>query len=111
MRDSEEVKVLPISAKTGTGISELKTALADSQKSLKEASTEQTLVTNLRHWQALTIANKALARVRTGLDSGIPSDLLAQDLREAIDSLGEIVGVITSDDVLGEIFGKFCIGK
>ena len=111
MRDSEEVKVLPISAKTGTGISELKTALADSQKSLKEASTEQTLVTNLRHWQALTAANKALARVRTGLDSGIPSDLLAQDLREAIDSLGEIVGVITSDDVLGEIFGKFCIGK
>ena len=111
MRDSEEVKVLPISAKTGTGISELKTALADSQKSLKEASTEQTLVTNLRHWQALTAANKALASVRTGLDSGIPSDLLAQDLREAIDSLGEIVGVITSDDVLGEIFGKFCIGK
>ena len=111
MRDSEEVKVLPISAKTGTGISELKTALADSQKSLKEASTEQTLVTNLRHWQALTAANKALASVRTGLDSGIPSDLLAQDLREAIDSLGEIVGVITSDDVLGEIFGRFCIGK
>ncbi len=110
-QDAGKTAVLSISAKAGAGIPELKTALADSQKSLNEASTEQTLVTNLRHWQALTAANKALSRVRSGLDSGIPADLLAQDLREAIDTLGEIVGAISSQEVLNTVFSRFCIGK
>ena len=69
------------------------------------------LVTNLRHYEALQHANESLAAVRRGLDEGIPTDLVAQDLREALYYLGSITGEITTDEVLGNIFGRFCIGK
>ena len=109
--EDTRLSLFPLSAKTGEGLSDLKEALADSQKGWKEASTEQTLVTNLRHYQALAAAKEALTRVRLGLTDSVPTDLLVQDLREAIDALGEIVGVISSQEVLNTVFSRFCIGK
>ena len=71
----------------------------------------KTYVTNLRHYQALKDAQSSLERVFAGIDSNLPTDLLAQDLREATDSLGSIIGEISSQDVLSNIFSHFCIGK
>ncbi len=104
------VSILPISAKTGAGISTLRTLLASSQRDLLGDS-DTTLVTNQRHVQALSEARESLRRVRSGLVSGLPTDLAAQDIREAVYHLGSIVGEIGSDEVLGNIFRNFCIGK
>ncbi len=102
--------IIPISAKTGSGVGNLRTHLADSQRDLL-ANSDTTLVTNQRHIQALTDARTSLLRVRSGLAAGLPTDLAAQDIREAIYHLGSIVGEISSDEVLGNIFRNFCIGK
>ena len=75
------------------------------------AGQDTTLVTNLRHIDALTHALDALTRVRSGLDTSLPTDLISQDIREALYHLGSIIGEISTDEVLGEIFGRFCIGK
>ena len=104
------VKIIPISAKTGSGIPDLRSVLAASQRDLLGDS-DTTLVTNQRHVQALTDARTSLLRVREGLASGLPTDLAAQDIREAIYHLGSIVGEISTDEVLGNIFRNFCIGK
>lgn len=69
------------------------------------------IVTNMRHYQALTKALTAIVRVREGLDIGLSSDFLAQDIRECMFHLGEISGHISTDEILGNIFSKFCIGK
>ncbi len=106
----EKVVKLSISAKTGFGLDELKRLLSDTQKS-QALDSDQTVVTNLRHYQALTEACAALERVGSSLSAGQTPDLLAEDLREALHHLGEITGEITTDEVLGEIFGRFCIGK
>ena len=106
----EVVKIIPISAKTGSGIDDLRAVLAASQRDLL-ADSDTTLVTNQRHVQALTDARTSLLRVREGLASGLPTDLAAQDIREAIYHLGSIVGEISTDEVLGNIFRNFCIGK
>jgi len=102
--------VIPISAKTGNGIPELKSLLSKTQKDLL-GDCDTTLVTNQRHLQALTDARTSLFRVRDGLASGLPTDLAAQDIREAIYHIGSIVGEISTDEVLGNIFRNFCIGK
>ena len=107
---AEVVKIIPISAKTGSGIDDLRAVLAASQRDLL-ADSDTTLVTNQRHVQALTDARTSLLRVREGLASGLPTDLAAQDIREAIYHLGSIVGEISTDEVLGNIFRNFCIGK
>jgi tRNA modification GTPase len=73
--------------------------------------TDQTIVTNARHYAALRAADGALEDVLTGLDTGITGDFVAQDIRRALAFLGEITGEIGVEDLLGEIFGKFCIGK
>ena len=105
-----DVQIIPISAKTGVGISDLRSVLAASQRDLLGDS-DTTLVTNQRHVQALTEARTSLLRVREGLAFGLPTDLAAQDIREAIYHLGSIVGEISTDEVLGNIFRNFCIGK
>ena len=69
------------------------------------------IVTNMRHYQALTKALTAIVRVREGLDIGLSHDFLAQDIRECMFHLGEISGHISTDEILGNIFSKFCIGK
>ena len=107
---SDTTEIVPISAKTGSGIENLREILAASQRDLLGDS-DTTLVTNQRHVQALSDARTSLLRVRQGLASGLPTDLAAQDIREAIYHLGSIVGEISTDEVLGNIFRNFCIGK
>ena len=107
---TSNITIIPISAKTGVGISELRADLASSQRNLL-AESDTTLVTNQRHLQALSDARTSLHRVRSGLASGLPTDLAAQDIREAIYHIGSIVGEISTDEVLGNIFANFCIGK
>ena len=107
---SDTAPIIPISAKTGSGISSLRSILASSQRDLL-ADSDTTLVTNQRHVQALADARTALLRCRDGLLTGLPTDLASQDIREAIYDLGSIVGEISTDEVLGNIFSNFCIGK
>jgi tRNA modification GTPase len=107
---SKEVKIIEISAKTGIGLQDLRQTLVKTQQNLL-ADSDTTLVTNQRHVQALTDSRTSLLRVRDGLASGLPTDLAAQDIREAIYHLGSIVGEISTDEVLGNIFANFCIGK
>ena len=108
--DKGEVKIIPISAKTGAGLSDLRSYLAFSQRDLLGDS-DTTLVTNQRHAQALSDARTSHLRVRESRASGLQTDLAAQDIREAIYHLGSIVGEISTDEVLGNIFANFCIGK
>lgn len=107
----DNCKVIPISAKTGKGLSTLTKTLGEIGSEIT-GSTDETLVTNVRHHEALVRAASALDRVRAGLHiATLPPDLIAQDLREALYHLGEIVGEITTDETLGNIFRNFCIGK
>ena len=108
--NDNEVKIIEISAKLGTGIDELRNILAETQKNVL-ADSDTTLVTNQRHVQALADARTSLLRVREGLADGLPTDLAADDLRLAIYSLSSIIGEISSQDVLINIFSSFCIGK
>ena len=101
---------LYISGKTGFGLSDLKKELALTQKDLS-SDFDHAIVTNSRHFEALNSAASALGRVKSSLSSGLTPDLLAEDLREALHYLGTITGEVTPDEVLGEIFGRFCIGK
>lgn len=104
------INIMPVSAKRQDGIQTLKSTLASMQKD-RLTGQDTTLVTNLRHVDALTHALDALTRVRSGLDTSLPTDLISQDIREALYHLGSIIGEISTDEVLGEIFGRFCIGK
>lgn len=102
--------VLLISAKSGTGIDELKEQL------LKFVNTgalrnNETLVTNSRHYDALLKALEEIEKVQMGIDAGLSGDLLAIDIREALYHFGEITGQVTNDELLGNIFANFCIGK
>ena len=102
--------ILDISALTGEGLDELRSRIAASY-SLAASAGDVSLVTNMRHYEALSRARADLAAVRSGLDSGTPTDLLAEDLRSAIRELSSIFGEIAPDEVLGSIFSKFCVGK
>lgn len=107
---NEKVVKLYISAKTGFGLDELRKLLSDSQKSATLDS-DQTIVTNLRHYQALMEASESLENVKRSLAAGQTPDLLSEDLRQALHHLGTILGEVTTDEVLGNIFEHFCIGK
>lgn len=106
----DAIGIMPISAKTGEGLDALRTTLSATQKDLL-ADSDTTLITNARHYEALSNARDALVRVRTGLSDALPTDLLTQDIREALYHIGSIVGEISTDEVLGNIFRNFCIGK
>ena len=99
-----------ISAKESDDIERLKRDIVYRTRSHK-VDGNATLVTNVRHYEALKHASESLLAVQTGLDEGIPTDLVAQDLREALYYLGSITGEITTDEVLGSIFSRFCVGK
>ncbi len=99
-----------LSAKTGEGVEELQ------QKLLKfintgELQNNNTIVTNSRHYSALLKALEEINRVQDGLNQNLSGDLLAIDIRQALHHFGEITGEITNDDLLGNIFANFCIGK
>ena len=78
---------------------------------VSEVKQGDVFVTNMRHYQSLLQTNESLERVLTGMDQGITGDFMAMDIRQALHYLGEITGEITSDDLLDNIFSKFCIGK
>jgi len=107
---NDKVVKLYISAKTGFGLDELRKLLSDSQKSATLDS-DQTIVTNLRHYQALMEASESLENVKRSLAAGQTPDLLSEDLRQALHHLGTILGEVTPDEVLGNIFERFCVGK
>lgn len=110
-REFAEFETLFISAKEKYGIDDLQQKLVSLFDS-RTVNITETIVTNARHADALRRTNGAIERIINGLSISIPGDLLAQDIREALVYLGEITGTqITSDDLLGNIFGKFCIGK
>lgn len=104
--------VIGLSARDGAGLNTLREAL------LQSAGTEtldqnDIVVSNSRHFEALSIARSALERALKGLHEGLPADLLSEEIRQVICHIGEITGrgVILSDEILGTIFSKFCVGK
>lgn len=99
-----------ISAKERLHTDELQELLYNAAK-LPELSDQDIMVTNMRHYEALKQAHTAIVRVQDGLNDRISGDFLSQDIRECLHYLGEITGQITTDEVLGNIFSKFCIGK
>ena len=103
-------KLIFISAKEDKHIDVLKERLVDTVLEGK-TSTDETIVTNARHYHALREVSSALTDIRKGLDNKLPGDLLASDIRRCLHWLGEITGEITTEDQLDYIFSKFCIGK
>jgi tRNA modification GTPase len=110
-KEFSEFDTLFISAKEKYGIDDLRQKLV-SLFDNRTVNVTETIVTNARHADALRRTNSAVERIINGLSLQVPGDLLAQDIREALVYLSEITGQqITSDDLLGNIFGRFCIGK
>ena len=99
-----------ISASRQLGTFELEDKLIE-LANIPEIGEQDIIVTNLRHYEALQNALTAIQRVSKGLQNDTPTDFLAQDIRECMHYLGEITGQISTDEILGNIFGKFCIGK
>jgi len=106
----EDIKALFISAKEHTHVNLLKKELVDKVTS-GNLQTENVIITNARHFEALQKVNDALVDIRKGMDEKIPGDLIALDIRRCLHYLGEITGQITNEDQLDYIFSKFCIGK
>lgn len=101
---------LGISARQGDGIEALCEALR-STVDTEGLYHGDAVVSNSRHYEALTAARESLGRALAGMDEGLPADLLSEEIRPVIRHLGEITGQITTDEILGNIFSKFCVGK
>lgn len=109
--DNVCMETISISAKNRKGIAELQELLVKAA-ALPEVTQNDVVVSNIRHYEALTHALEAIHRVQDGLEMNLSGDLISQDLRECLFHLAEIVGgEITNDEVLGNIFRNFCIGK
>lgn len=105
-----ETPILRVSAKTGEGVD----ALVELLKSAVDASAAyagDVIVSNQRHYEALTLAGESLDASLSALRGGLPSDLLSEDIRQVLYHLGTITGEISSEDILKNIFSQFCIGK
>ena len=102
--------IIDISAKNHTNVDRLKQVLASYAQTLT-ATAGNSVITNLRHYEALRNALTAIDRVEEGLEAHLSGDLLAIDIREALYHLGSITGEVTNDELLGNIFSRFCIGK
>lgn len=107
---AENEDMIFISAKKRQNLDSL-IGLLKEKAGLQDLDSGDVIVSNLRHYEALTNAHRAVVRVTEGLQSGISGDFLAQDIRECLHYLGEITGEISTDEVLGHIFKNFCIGK
>ncbi len=105
-----ELPFVTISAKAATNIERLQQMLVEAA-STPNAGQGDVIVSNLRHYEALTRALDAIRRVQEGLAAHLSGDFVSQDLRECIFHLSDIVGEVTTDQVLGNIFSHFCIGK
>lgn len=108
--DFDKCHVISISAKTGEGLVELEDALLRASVTDHDPDSEL-IVTNARHYEALTAGAEALDRAIAGLQTGVPTDLVAQDVRESLHHLGLVTGAVTTSDILTSIFQNFCIGK
>ena len=106
----ENTHTISISAKQHEGLNQLQTMLIEATH-LPQISQADIIITNARHYEALTSALHAIQRVEEGLSSGLSGDFISQDLRECIYHLSDIMGEVTTDEVLGNIFRNFCIGK
>ncbi len=106
----EGTPVIAISAKCDTDIEALRDIIVKAA-TLPQVTSDAVIVTNARHYQALTRARDAIGRAIDGLESGLSGDLIDQDIRECLHWLGEITGEITTDNILAEIFAHFCVGK
>ena len=101
---------IAVSSVKGTGLDRLRACMVEALAK-ERPLTDEPLLTNLRHYEALGLTNKALFEVMRGLKNGTPADLLAVDLRDALYHLGTITGEVTNNEVLSNIFSRFCIGK
>jgi tRNA modification GTPase len=108
--DINDHELIYISASNKTNLTLLKEKILDKVQ-VKDVKTGDVLVTNLRHYQNLLQTNESLDHVLTGMNTNVTGDFLAMDIRQALHYLGEITGTITTDDLLDNIFSKFCIGK
>jgi len=107
---STEDSLIKISAKKAENISSLTNELLRAIK-LTSIGEHDIIITNVRHYEALVKSGEAIKRVLDGLENNISGDFLSMDIREVLHYLGEITGEITTDEILGNIFSKFCIGK
>ncbi len=108
---SHQDAIVPLSAKKQIGVDQLLNELIETVN-LKAVDNDEVIVTNARHYEALQRSHESITRVLEGLHSGISGDFLAQDIREVLHYLGQITGgEIHTDEVLGNIFKNFCIGK
>ena len=105
-----DTKIVSLSAKRKEGLDKLQSLLTEAAQ-LPAISQNDIIVTNIRHYEALTHALDSIRRVQEGLSSNLSGDFISQDLRECIFHLNDIVGEVTTDEVLGNIFKSFCIGK
>lgn len=103
-------KIIPISARTGANLDALIGELTNTVN-LNPLNSSDIIVSNIRHYEALNHALEAILRVKKGLQSGLSGEFISQDIRECLHYLGEITGEISTDEVLGNIFKNFCIGK
>src|SRR5690606_41105392 len=103
-------RLMMLSSKTGEGVEELQQKLLEFVNT-GELQNNNSIVTNTRHYNALLKALEEINRVQDGLNANLSGDLLAIDIRQALHHFGEITGEITNDDLLGNIFANFCIGK
>ena len=109
-REKPNTSFIFLSASHDQNIDVLEKQLADTIQSTQTGEND-IIVTNVRHYEALLNAHDAILRTLNGLQSGLSGDFLAQDIRECMHYLGEITGQISTDEILGTIFSKFCIGK
>lgn len=103
-------KIIFVSAKQGMHMDVLKERMVDTVLQGK-TTTEDTIITNARHYHALTEVERSLTDIKNGLDKKLPGDLLALDIRRCLQYLSEITGDVSNEDMLDYIFSKFCIGK
>ena len=106
-----DAKIVEISAREGAGVEQLKQEIIEAAALPQVNDENAVIVTNARHYHALVRASEAIDRTLQGLETGLSGDLVSQDIRECMHYLGEITGEISTDDILGEIFAHFCIGK
>jgi tRNA modification GTPase len=106
-----ETSLVEVSAKTGTNIEQLKEHIKSNLLGNSAAEEEDIVITNSRHKEALGLCKNSLQNFISGIQSELDEVILASELRSALDFLGEIVGEISSEDLLNHIFGQFCIGK
>jgi tRNA modification GTPase len=109
-QEPKDNKIIFISAKNKIGIEDLKLSILE-KVNLHKINTDDVLISNIRHLEALQKTEESLNRVLLNIDNPITSDFLASDIKQALYYLGEITGQVTTDDLLETIFSKFCIGK